>query len=33
MGALNIRDVCWVAHEPANPVHDTHFRLEGPVVV
>ena len=31
-GGLNIRDGCWLAHEPAHPVHDTHFRLEGPVV-
>jgi cardiolipin synthase len=31
-GGLNIRDGCWLAHEPAHPVRDTHFRLEGPVV-
>ncbi|MCE9630437.1 MAG: PLDc N-terminal domain-containing protein [Planctomycetia bacterium] len=31
-GGLNIRDGCWLAHNPAHPVRDTHFRLEGPVV-
>ena len=31
-GGLNIRDGCWLAHEPRHPVRDTHFRLEGPVV-
>jgi cardiolipin synthase len=31
-GGLNIRDGCWLAHEPAHPVRDTHFRVEGPVV-
>jgi len=31
-GGLNIRDGCWLAHEPRHPVRDAHFRLEGPVV-
>ncbi|MBM4011002.1 MAG: cardiolipin synthase [Planctomycetes bacterium] len=31
-GGLNIRDGCWLAHQPRHPVRDTHFRLEGPVV-
>jgi cardiolipin synthase len=31
-GGLNIRDGCWLAHEPRHPVRDTHFRIEGPVV-
>jgi cardiolipin synthase len=31
-GGLNIRDGCWLAHAPAHPVHDTHFRIAGPVV-
>jgi cardiolipin synthase len=31
-GGLNIRDGCWLAHEPRHPVRDTHFRLTGPVV-
>jgi cardiolipin synthase len=31
-GGLNIRDGCWLTHEPRHPVRDTHFRLTGPVV-
>jgi cardiolipin synthase len=31
-GGLNIRDGCWLAHQPRHPVRDAHFRLEGPVV-
>jgi cardiolipin synthase A/B len=31
-GGLNIRDGCWLAHDPPHPVRDIHFRLEGPVV-
>ena len=31
-GGLNIRDGCWLAHEPAHPVRDMHFRLRGPIV-
>ncbi len=31
-GGLNIRDGCWLAHQPRHPVRDTHFRLAGPVV-
>ena len=31
-GGLNIRDGCWLAHEPAHPVRDMHFELRGPVV-
>ena len=31
-GGLNIRDGCWLAHNPAHPVRDLHFRLEGPIV-
>jgi cardiolipin synthase len=31
-GGLNIRDGCWLSHEPRHPVRDTHFRLRGPVV-
>ena len=31
-GGLNISDQNLVAEGPANPVADTHFRLEGPVV-
>ena len=31
-GGLNIRDGCWLAHAPRNPVHDMHFQLRGPVV-
>jgi cardiolipin synthase A/B len=31
-GGLNIRDGCWLAHNPRHLVRDTHFRLQGPVV-
>lgn len=31
-GGLNIGDENVTAKRPAHPVHDTHFRLEGPVV-
>jgi cardiolipin synthase len=31
-GGLNIRDGCWLAHEPRHPVRDTHFALRGPIV-
>jgi len=31
-GGLNIRDGCWLAHEPRHPVRDLHFQLRGPVV-
>ena len=31
-GGLNIRDGCWLAHQPRHPVHDLHFRLRGPIV-
>jgi cardiolipin synthase len=31
-GGLNIRDGCWLAHQPAHPVRDMHFELRGPVV-
>jgi cardiolipin synthase len=31
-GGLNIRDGCWLAHRPRNPVRDTHFLLHGPIV-
>ncbi|NDC52918.1 MAG: cardiolipin synthase [Planctomycetia bacterium] len=31
-GGLNIRDGCWLAHNPAHPVRDMHFELRGPVV-
>jgi cardiolipin synthase len=31
-GGLNIRDGCWLAHEPRHPVRDLHFRLQGPIV-
>ncbi len=31
-GGLNIRDGCWLAHNPAHPVRDLHVRVEGPVV-
>jgi cardiolipin synthase len=31
-GGLNIRDGCWLAHEPRHPVRDTHFQLRGPIV-
>ncbi len=32
IGGLNIGDENVTAGKPAHPVHDTHFRLEGPVV-
>jgi len=31
-GGLNIRDGCWLAHQPRHPVSDMHFQLRGPVV-
>jgi len=31
-GGLNIRAGHWLAKQPARPVRDLHFRLEGPVV-
>jgi cardiolipin synthase len=31
-GGLNIRDGCWLEHQPRHPVRDTHFRLRGPIV-
>ncbi len=31
-GGLNIRNGCWLSRKPRHPVHDMHFRLEGPVV-
>lgn len=31
-GGLNIRDGCWLAHQPRHPVRDMHFQLHGPVV-
>jgi cardiolipin synthase len=31
-GGLNIRDGCWLAHNPEHPVRDMHFELKGPVV-
>lgn len=31
-GGLNIRDGCWLAHQPRHPVRDTHFELRGPIV-
>jgi len=31
-GGLNIRDGCWLAHQPRHPVRDMHFELRGPVV-
>ncbi len=31
-GGLNITDECWLAHQPPHPVHDLHFRIEGPIV-
>ena len=30
-GGLNIRDGCWLAHEPRHPVRDTPFELRGPI--
>jgi len=32
-GGLNIRDGCWLAHQPRHPVRDMHFQLRGPVVM
>ncbi|KXV63174.1 phospholipase [Acetobacter orleanensis] len=32
MGGLNIADENLVSRKPPNPVSDTHFRLEGPIV-
>lgn len=32
MGGLNIADENLVSQKPPNPVSDTHFRLEGPIV-
>jgi len=31
-GGLNVRDGCWLAHQPRHPVRDMHFELRGPVV-
>ncbi|NCY02702.1 MAG: cardiolipin synthase, partial [Planctomycetia bacterium] len=31
-GGLNIRDGCWLSHQPRHPVSDMHFELRGPVV-
>jgi cardiolipin synthase len=31
-GGLNIRDGCWLAHQPRHPVRDMHFQVRGPVV-
>ncbi|MFM1996877.1 MAG: hypothetical protein RLZZ111_1264 [Planctomycetota bacterium] len=31
-GGLNIRDGCWLEHNPRHPVRDLHFELRGPVV-
>lgn len=31
-GGLNIRSGHWLAKQPASPVRDLHFRMEGPVV-
>ena len=31
-GGLNVRDGCWLAHQPRHPVRDTHFELRGPIV-
>ena len=31
-GGLNIRDGCWLSHNPKHPVRDMHFQLRGPVV-
>lgn len=31
-GGMNVRAGCWSALEPAHPVRDVHFRVEGPVV-
>lgn len=32
MGGLNIADENLILRKPKNPVSDTHFKLEGPVV-
>lgn len=32
MGGLNIADENLVSQKPANPVSDTHFKVEGPIV-
>jgi cardiolipin synthase len=32
-GGMNIQAACLLADRPAKPVADTHFRLEGPVVL
>lgn len=31
-GGMNITDECWLSLEPAYPVRDLQFRIEGPVV-
>jgi cardiolipin synthase len=31
-GGLNIRDGCWLSHQPHHPVRDMHFELRGPIV-
>lgn len=31
-GGMNIRSGHWLAQQPAHPVQDLHFRLQGPVV-
>ncbi|MFM8985658.1 MAG: phospholipase D-like domain-containing protein, partial [Planctomycetia bacterium] len=31
-GGLNIRDGCWLAHEPRHPGRHTHVALRGPIV-
>ncbi len=31
-GGMNIRDGCCTGREARNPIHDIHFRVEGPVV-
>jgi cardiolipin synthase len=31
-GGLNIRDGCWLAHQPRHPVRDMHVRRRGPTV-
>jgi cardiolipin synthase A/B len=31
-GGINIREGHWLSLEPGHPVHDLHFRVEGPVV-
>ncbi|NOY89582.1 MAG: cardiolipin synthase [Deltaproteobacteria bacterium] len=32
MGGMNIRGDCVLGDRPKHPTHDTHFRVEGPVV-